>query len=234
MKQIDQVYTDWPVYGSRKIAGELVRRLKQPVNRKRVRRLMKAMGIEAIYPKPNLSRSHPEHPIYPYLLKGVVAKYPDHIWGVDITYIPMHKGWLYLVAILDWYSRYIVAWELSDNLEAAFCAYALNQALNQAQPHIHNSDQGVQFTSAEYLAHLWQYHDIRISMDGRGRAFDNIFTERLWRTIKYEEVYLKDYSSPKEARESLNNYIYLYNHKRIHQSLNYYTPAEVYQKAVII
>ena len=234
MKQVDRAYTQFPFYGSRKITHHLRRQLGVRVNRKRIRRLMGIMDIVAVSPKPYTSEPHPNHPIYPYLLKRITASYPNHIWGTDITYIPMKKGWLYLVAILDWYSRFIISWELSDKLEAGFCAQALDQALNKAQPIIHNSDQGSQFTSLEYLALLWQYPNIAISMDGRGRAFDNIFTERLWRTIKYEEVYLRDYSSPREAREKINDYIKLYNYERIHQSLNYNTPAEVYQKAVII
>jgi len=232
MKEVDRVFTQHPYYGSRRIAKQLKRDLNRPVNRKRSQRLMRFMGIEAIHPRPNTSRSHPENPIYPYLLKGLVASHPNHIWGVDITYIPLLNGWLYLVALLDWYSRYIVAWELSDTMEAGFCAYALEEALNNATPIIHNSDQGSQFTSQEYLSHLWQFPDIQISMDGRGRAYDNIFTERLWRTIKYEEVYLHDYLSPKEARESLKNYINTYNHKRLHSSLRYHTPAEIYYEKI--
>ena len=234
MRQIDKLYTKFSFYGSRSIANHLGRQHNTHLNRKRIQRLMRIMGIEAVFPKPNTSKSHPEHPIYPYLIKGTRASYPNHIWGVDINYIPVRGSWLYLYAVLDWYSRYIISWELSDTMEAGFCAYALDKALDQAKPTIHNSDQGSQFTSQEYLSQLWQYPEIQISMDGRGRAYDNIFTERLWRTIKYNEVYLNDYASPREARESLARFINLYNQERVHSSLNYHTPAKVYTKAVII
>lgn len=228
MKKIDKVYTEFPYYGSRRMAKQLSRDLKERVSRKKIQRLMKVMGIEAIYPKPNLSKPELGHTIYPYLLRGVKAKYPNHIWGVDITYIPLAKGWLYLFAILDWFSRYVVSWELSDSLAAGFCVRALEKALNKAIPDIHNSDQGSQLTANEYVGTLKNHPEIKISMDTRGRFFDNIFTERLWRSVKYEEVYLHDYQSPADARESLTNYFDKYNNRRLHQSLNYKTPAEVY------
>lgn len=191
---------------------------------------MKVMGIEAIYPKPNLSQNHQSHPAYPYLLKDTVIDKPNQAWGVDITYIRLNKVWLYLVAILDWFSRSVLSWELSDSLEVGFCLEVLKRALKIALPDIHNSDQGIQFTSEAYLSILKSHPSIRISMDGRGRAFDNIFIERLWRTIKYEEVYLKDYQTPREARQSLTDYFTFYNQKRPHQALGYQTPNEVYFK----
>lgn len=189
---------------------------------------MKVMGIEAIYPKRNLSQPDTSHARYPYLLRGVAVTHPNHVWGVDITYIRLKKDWLYLVVIMDWYSRYILAWELSDSLSIWFCLNVLKKGLTIGIPEIHNSDQGSQFTSNEYVEILKGYPTIKISMDARGRCFDNIFNERLWRTIKYEEVYLKDYQSPNEAERSLTEYISFYNGERLHQSLQYKTPAEVY------
>jgi putative transposase len=189
---------------------------------------MQVMGIEAIYPKPNTSKADRQHKIYPYLLKGVTAAYPNHIWGTDITYVRVKGTWLYLVAILDWFSRYVVSWELSDTLCLEFCKEALRKALQIAIPAIHNSDQGAQFTAEEYVAILKAYQTIRISMDGRGRAMDNIFTERLWRTVKYEEVYLKEYRSPREARQSLTEYFTFYNDERKHSAHQYKTPKEIY------
>ena len=228
MKEIDKVYTEFPYYGSRKITRQLFEDLGKKVNRKRVRRLMAIMGIEAVYPKPNFSKPEPGHTIYPYLLKGVSVRFPNHVWGTDITYVPLAKGWLYLVAILDWYSRYVISWELSDTLTVGFCVEALKKALNVAIPGIHNSDRGSQFTADDYLTLLKEKPEIRISMDGRGRFFDNIFTERLWRSVKYEEVYIHDYQSFADAKASLTNYFEQYNFRRLHQSLDYVTPAEVY------
>lgn len=228
MHQIDEIWTQAPFYGSRKIAKELGRRNGQLINRKRSQRLMRIMGIEAIYPKPKTSWPNRQHQVYPYLLTGLSITRPNQVWGVDITYIRMHQNWLYLAAIMDWFSRRVLSWELSDRLEAGFCIKTLKTALEQTLPDIHNSDQGSQFTADEYLAVLKAYPDIKISMDGRGRAFDNIFNERLWRTVKQEEVYLKDYTSFKQAKESLTEYLNFYNQKRIHQSLNYRTPTEVY------
>jgi putative transposase len=226
MHTIDEIYTKCPMYGWPRMTKALERK-RLIVNHKRVYRLMKIMGIEAMFPKRNLSKPKIGHIIYPYLLDNVTASYPNHIWGVDITYVRLKKEWLYLVAILDWYSRYVVAWELSDNMNVWFCLNVLENALTVGVPQIHNSDQGSQFTSNEYLGILKQY-PIRISMDHRGRAYDNIFTERLWRTIKYEEVYLKDYQSPNEAEQSLKDYIKFYNCERLHQSLKYKTPEEIY------
>lgn len=226
MHTIDQIYTKCPMYGWPRMTAKLHRE-GFTVNHKRVYRLMKIMGIEAMFPKRNLSIPAVGHLIYPYLLDNIVASRPNHIWGIDITYVRLKKDWLYLVAILDWYSRYVIAWELSDSLNIWFCLEVLKKALTVGIPDIHNSDQGSQFTSDEYLSILKQYQ-IRISMDHKGRAFDNIFNERLWRTIKYEEVYLKDYQSPNEAEQSLKDYIKFYNEERLHQSLKYNTPAEIY------
>lgn len=226
MRLIDEQYTLTPFYGSRKIT-EALRRQGHEVNRKRIQRLMRLMGIEAIYPKPNLSRPHPQNKIYPYLLKGVEIDRNNQVWGTDITYIRLQKGWAYLVAIMDWYSRYILSWELSVSLEVDFCVEALERAFTIAIPEIFNSDQGSQFTSIEFISRLEQ-NDIRISMDGKGRVIDNIFTERLWRSLKYEEVYIRDYQNVLEARKGIGRYIGFYNHERLHQSLSYKTPAEVY------
>ncbi len=223
--RIDEIYTACPFYGSRKIAVIL-----QPefgVSRPTVQAYMREMGISAIVPSPNTSKSAPEHQIYPYLLRNVTAEHPNHIWGIDITYIRLRHGWLYLTAVLDWYSRYILSWALSQTLELDFVLTAVDHALLQATPEIWNSDQGSHFTSPRYLRRL-QNANVNISMDGRGRARDNIFTERFWRTIKYEEVYLHDYASPKEAYHQLANYIRFYNFERPHQALDYLTPAQVY------
>jgi putative transposase len=227
MDAIDVVYTKRPYYGVRRITEQL-HRDGEWVNHKRVARLMQILGIEAIYPKPNLSKNANQHPYFPYLLKNTVITRPNQVWGIDITYIRLQKDWLYLVALLDWHSRYILSWELSDTMSVQFCCEALQRALKIGVPQIHNSDQGVQFTAEQYLAILKAYPNIRISMDHKGRCFDNIFTERLWRTIKYEEVYLKSYESPREARQSIREYIMFYNNERLHQSLKYRTPAEIY------
>ncbi len=227
MNAIDQLYTKRPYFGVRRITEHL----EIPgvaVNHKRVHRLMQIMGIQAIYPKPKTSIGDKQHEKYPYLLKGLTAQYPNHIWGTDITYVRVKGTWMYLVAILDWFSRYVVSWELSDTLCVEFCIEGLRKALEIGIPEIHNSDQGAQFTAEEYLAILKAYETIRISMDGRGRAMDNIFTERLWRSVKYEEIYLKEYQSPKEARVSLGEYFTFYNHERKHQALRYETPETIF------
>jgi putative transposase len=200
------------------------------VNLKRVRRLMKEMGLEAIYQKPNLSRPNRMHAIYPYLLKGVVANRPNQVWATDITYIRLAAGFLYLVAILDWFSRYVVSWEVSVTMDAGFCVGALETALRRGKPEILNSDQGSQFTSQEFTG-LLLGQGVRISMDGRGRAFDNIFVERLWRTVKYEEVYLHDYEDVPTAVNGLRNYFQFYNEERRHQSLGGKTPGMLYRAA---
>lgn len=227
MNRIDKIHTDWPVYGARKIAAQIQRDTQMVIGRKRVRSLMEDMGIEAIYPKPHLSFNTIPHPVYPYLLSGVTILRPNHVWGADITYIKMHGGFLYLVAFLDWYSRFVVGWKLSTTLETTFVLEAGREALTIGIPDITNVDQGVQFTSDDFIG-LWNPKRTKISMDHRGRCFDNIFTERLWRTFKYEEVYLKDYMTIFEARNSIDTYFQKYNYERLHQSLNYKTPAEIY------
>ena len=224
--RIDAIYTAYPFYGSRRITVQL-RREGLTLNRKAVQRHMREMGIVGIYPGPNLSQRHLMQQVYPYLLRQVTAAYPNHIWGIDITYIRLQHGWLYLVAVLDWFSRYVVSWQLDDSLDIDFVLQAVDQALRHHQPLIWNSDQGSHFTSPQYTQRLLAA-DVQISMDGKGRALDNIFTERLWRTIKYEEVYLHDYQTPKQAHAQLTAYFDFYNSRRPHQSLGYLTPAEVY------
>ena len=226
-RRIDEIYTARPFYGVRRITAQL-HATGLAVNHKAVARLMRLMGLTAIYPGPNLSKRAHQAALQPYLLRGVRAKAPNHVWGVDITYIRLTSGWLYLVAFLDWHSRFILSWELDESLGVGFVLAALEQALGLGKPEICNSDQGSQFTSPAYLGRL-ATAGVRISMDGRGRALDNVFSERLWRTIKYEEVYLHEYSSPREAREQLGKYIEFYNHERLHQRLGYRTPASVYQ-----
>jgi putative transposase len=220
-RRIDEIYTAHPFYGSRKIA--VVLRPEFGVSRPTVQAYMREIGISAVVPGPYTSKSAPQHPIYPYLLRHVTASHANPIWGIDITYIRLPHGWLYLTAVLDWYSRYILSWALSQTLELDFVLTAVNNALLLATPEIWNSDQGSHFTSPKYLERL-QDAKIQISMDGR----DNIFTERLWRTLKYEEVYLHDYLSPKEAYRQLAQYIHFYNFERPHQALDYLTPAQVY------
>lgn len=226
MRKIDEIYTETPSCGSRKIREMLISE-GYKINRKRVQRLMRQMGIEVIYPRPNLSKPDLIYKKYPYLLKGVKIEDVNHVWSTDITYIPLKKGYIYLVAILDWFSRYVITWKLSNNLESGFCIEALREALDKGNPKIFNSDQGTQFTCGRFLEIL-EARKIQISMDGKGRAFDNIYIERFWRTIKYEEVYCKAYESYHEAKENLNEYIKYYNERRLHQSLGYKTPFEVF------
>ena len=228
MNLIDGQYTRMPFYGVAKMTAWLHRQ-GHLANPKRVRRLMRLMGLEAIYPKPNLSKACPEHKKYPYLLKNMVIDHPDQVWAADITYIRMQQGFIYLVAIMDWFSRYVLSWEISISMEASFCVDTMKRALQFAQPEIMNTDQGVQFTSAAFIGIL-EDKNIRISMDGRGRAFDNIFVERLWRSVKYEEVYLHQYTSVSDAKRHLDRYFRLYNTERLHESLDYLTPYEVYFK----
>ncbi len=224
--RIDEIYTARPFYGSRRITAQLQHE-GHLVNRKRIQGYMREMGIWGLAPGPHTSTPHPTHPLYPYLLKNVVAAHPDHVWGIDITYIRLRHGWLYLVAIIDWYSRYVVTWELSDTLELPFVLTAAKRALSTAVPAIWNHDQGSHFTSPQYTALLLD-KEVRISMDGKGRALDNIFTERLWRSVKYEEVYLHDYATPRDARRGLAAYFLFYNDERLHQSLRCRTPSMVY------
>jgi putative transposase len=221
MRAIDRLYLQRPYFGSRRIADEL------GVNRKRAQRLMRLMGLEAIYPKPRTTRRAKDHRIYPYLLRDLAITRPDQVWSTDITYLPLRDGYLYLTAVMDWYSRYVLAWRLSNQLEGTFCCEALDEALTISQPKIFNTDQGCQFTSEAFTSRLLT-RNIRISMDGRGRALDNVFVERLWRTVKYEEVYLREYVDAGDARVSLQRYWRFYNQARRHQSLDRRTPAEVY------
>jgi putative transposase len=230
--RIDEIYTERPFYGSRRIAADL-RREGREVNRKAVRRHMREMGISAIYPGPNLSKRKHDEQVFPYLLRGIKADHPDHVWGTDVTYVRLVQGWMYLVVFLDWYSRYVVSWELDQAMEESFVLRATSRALSQGKPEIVNSDQGSQYTSPQYVE-LLKGAGVQISMDGRGRGpteggcHDNIFTERLWRSVKYEEVYLNEYHSPRGAREGLRRYFEFYNNRRPHQALGYRTPAEVY------
>ena len=221
MRRIDEQYLKAPFFGSRKMAEVL------GYNRKRIQRLMRLMGLQAIYPQKRTTWPGAGHKIYPYLLRNVPITHPDHVWSTDITYIPMQHGFLYLVAVMDWYSRYVLSWRLSNTLDGTFCLEALDEALARGQPEIFNTDQGSQFTATTYTSRL-ESCGIAISMDGRGRAIDNVFIERLWRTVKYEEVYLKSYETGWQAEDSLASYFRFYCHDRVHQSLGYRTPAEVY------
>jgi putative transposase len=231
MKLIDRQYLATPFYGARKIAAWL-KSQGHRVNRKRVRRLMQLMGLKAIYRRPRTSKPAPDHKIYPYLLGGMKITRPNQVWAADITYIPMARGFLYMVAIIDWYSRYVLSWRLFNTLDAGFCIEALEEALKKGSPDIFNTDQGGQFTSEAFTGLLDQ-HGIRISMDGKGSYNDNLFIERLWRTVKYEEVYLKAYQNGRDARISLGNYFRFYNAERPHQSHGYRTPAEVYYTTTV-
>ncbi len=228
MRLIDEQYTITPFYGYRRMTVYL-RNLGFSVNHKRVRRLMRKLGLEAIYPKPNLSKPGKDHLTYPYLLKAVAIEYSDQVWASDLTYIRIGSGFVYLLVIMDWHSRFVIEIEVSNSLESSVFVETLKRAMNKVQPKIFNSDQGSQFTAVEWLKVL-QENKIAISMDGRGRCFDNIFVERLWRTVKYEEVYLKEYADVWEAEKSLRNYFEFYNYHRPHQSLKYQTPFEAYQK----
>lgn len=230
MRLIDEQYTKTPFYGWRKMTAVL-RRKEYPINGKRVRRLMRQMGLQAIYPQARPRPDGYEHRIYPYLLRDLPIVRPGQVWSADITYIRMHQGFMYLVAIIDWFSRYVLSWQLSNTLDGLFCRTALQQALDQGRPHIFNTDQGVQFTAQPFTTILEQA-GIQISMDGRGRALDNIFIERLWRSVKYEHIYLFDYTSVADLMAGLRDYFWFYNHERLHQSLAYHTPAEVHFRSV--
>jgi putative transposase len=226
MRQLDELYLKRPFFGSPRMTDWL-QELGWAVNEKRVARLMRVMGLQAVVPGPHTSRRHPQHLVYPYLLRGIEIRAPNEVWCADITYIPMRMGYLYLVAVMDWFSRYVLAWELSNSLDTDFCLRTLDRALGKATPRIFNTDQGAQFTSAEFTARLLK-SGIRVSMDGRGRATDNIFVERLWRTIKYEDVYLRDYIDGTATRLGLTRYFRFYNTQRRHQALGKRTPAEVH------
>jgi putative transposase len=226
MRLMDEQYTRAPFYGSRRMTAWLATQGFE-VNRKRVARLMALMGIEAVYPRPKLSRPGEGHKIYPYLLSGVAVERVNQVWSTDITYIRMAQGFVYVVAVMDWFSRFVLSWSLSLTMEIDFCIEALRSALRRGRPEIFNSDQGSQFTSERFTTEL-EAREIAISMDGRGRCMDNIFIERLWRSLKYEEVYLKDYRSVTEARAGIEKYLRFYNQERLHQSLDYRTPAGLY------
>lgn len=226
MALIDEEYTRHPFFGVPKITHWL-KCQGHGVNHKRVARLMRVMGLQATVPGPHTSKAHPEHKIYPYLLRNLIVSVPNAVWCADITYIPMRRGFMYLVAVMDWFSRYVLTWELSNTLEASFCTHALERALESAQPAIFNTDQGSQFTSAEFTGALLA-RDVHISMDGRGRALDNVFIERLWRTVKYEEIYLHEYEDGHALHARLSEYFHFYNHERSHDSLGNQTPARVY------
>jgi putative transposase len=228
MEMLDKQYTARPFYGVRKMTAWLATQ-GEIVNPKRVRRLLRKMGIEAIYPKPNLSRPQDNVRKYPYLLREEKITAPNQVWSTDITYIPLPQGYVYLVAVIDWYSRYVLSWELSNTMDMTFCLSALEKALAQNTPKIFNSDQGSQFTSTAFTGRL-EKEGVFVSQDGRGRALDNIFVERLWRSVKYEEVYLKGYTSVIEALRGLEEYFDFYNNERMHQSLNYQTPAMIHFK----
>ena len=228
MRLIDEQYTRTPFYGIRRMR-ECLKRQGYQVNHKRVARLMRKMGIVAVYPKPRLSKRNAGEQVYPYLLRNFKVDYPDHVWATDITYIRMKRGFIYLTAVMDWFSRYVISWRVSITLEVDFCINALERALLQGCPVIFNSDQGSQFTSPKFTGVLLG-RKIKISMDGRGRCFDNIFVERLWRSVKYEEVYLNNYETVPEAVKGLDRYFLFYNEDRPHQSLDYKTPGEVYRE----
>lgn len=226
MRLIDEQYLERPFYGSRRMREHL-RGLGYGVNRKRIQRLMRKMGIEALYPKPKTSQAGAAHRVYPYLLRDVEVVRPNQVWSTDITYVPMPRGFMYLVAIIDWYSRFVLSWQLSNTLDGAFCLEALESALLLGKPEIFNTDQGVQFTADGFTSRV-EAAGVRLSMDGRGRALDNVFVERLWRSVKYEDLYLKDYQDGRTLYRGLTNYFAFYNHDRPHQSLGYRCPVEVH------
>jgi len=229
MRRIDELYTACPFYGSRKIT-EALTRCGEEVNRKRVRRLMRIMGLEAIYPKPRLSAAGRGHKVYPYLLRGVKIERPDQVWSADITYVPLPSGFMYLAAVIDWFSRYVIAWKLSNTLDGSFCLEMLEEALRGGRPEVFNTDQGVQFTAAAFTGRL-ESAGVAVSMDGRGRALDNVFVERLWRSVKYEDIYIRGYEAVSELLRGLTRYFAFYNQERLHQSLGHETPVVVYRGA---
>jgi len=230
LRLLDQLYLEHPTLGSRKLAVVLSNMVGEEINRKRIQRLRRILGLEAFYPKPRLTVRNPEHEVHPYLLRDVEIEAPNHVWSTDITYIPMKNGFLYLTAVIDWYSRFILSWELSNSLEATFCRDALNDAFRWGQPLIFNTDQGSQFTSVDFLKIL-KGRSIRISMDGRGRAIDNILIERFWRSIKYELIYVSDFADGIELHQAISRYIDYCNFERPHQALHYATPARWFPPA---
>jgi putative transposase len=229
MRQLDEEYTRHPFYGSRKLTRWLQNHHGEEVNRKRVQRLMRVMGLVALYPKPRLSQGGKGHKIFPYLLRNVTVTRPDQVWSTDITYVPLTAGFMYLAAVIDWYSRYVIAWRLSNTLDGWFCLEMLEEALSKGRPEIFNTDQGVQFTAEAFTSRL-ESAGVQVSMDGRGRCLDNVFVERLWRTVKYEDIYLYRYASVPELQRGLERYFPFYNEERLHQSLDYRTPAAVYRE----
>jgi putative transposase len=229
MRLIDQQYTACPFYGSRRLTAWL-RQRGHEVNRKRVQRLMGLMGLEAIYPKPKLSAADRQHKVYPYLLRGVAIERPDQVWSADITYVPLESGFMYLAATIDWYSRYVICWRLSNTLDGSFCLDMLEEALSRGKPEVFNTDQGVQFTASAWTGRL-ESAGVAVSMDGKGRCLDNVFVERLWRSVKYEDIYLKRYEAVPQLARGLRGYFAFYNDERLHQSLDYQTPAQVYRRA---
>lgn len=226
MRLLDEQYTACPFYGSRRLTAWLMQQ-GEAVNRKRVQRLLRLMGLEAIYPKPRLSVPGRGHRIYPYLLRGVRIERPNQVWSTDITYVRLPSGFMYLAAVIDWYSRYVLAWRLSNTLDGSFCLEMLDEVLSRGRPEVFNTDQGVQFTAAAFTDRL-QSAGVAVSMDGRGRCLDNVFVERLWRTVKYENIYLQGYETVPELEQGLGRYFWFYNEERLHQALDYRTPVVVY------
>lgn len=226
MGLIDREYTDHPFYGSRRMTAWLNEDQGEAVNRKRVQRLMRLMGLEAVYPRPSLSGGR-KHKVYPYLLRGVAIERADQVWSTDITYVGLPKGFMYLVAVIDWYSRYVLSWELSNTLDGSFCLDALERALAGSRPEVFNTDQGTQFTAEAFTGRL-EAAGVQVSMDGKGRCLDNVFVERLWRSVKYEDIYLRGYETASQLRAGLSAYFAFYNGQRRHQALGYRTPQEVY------
>jgi putative transposase len=228
MRLLDQEYTAHPFLGSRRLTRWLMAQ-GEAVNRKRVQRLLRVMGLEAIYPKPKLSAAGRGHRVYPYLLRNVSIQRPDHVWSTDITYVPLAGGFMYLAAIIDWFSRYVIAWRLSNTLDGSFCGEMLEEALRRGRPEVFNTDQGVQFTAQAWTGRL-ESAGVAVSMDGQGRCLDNVFVERLWRTVKYEDIYIWRYEGVPQLQQGLGRYFAYYNEERLHQALDYRTPAQVYQE----
>jgi putative transposase len=229
MRLLDEQYTACPFYGSRRMTAWLLEH-GETVNRKRVQRLLRLMGLEAIYPKPRLSAAGQGHRIYPYLLRGVTIARPDQVWSTDITYVPLASGFMYLAAVIDWFSRYVLAWRLSNTLDGSFCLELLDEALARGRPEVFNTDQGAQFTAVAFTSRL-ESAGVAVSMDGKGRCLDNVFVERLWRTVKYEDIYLRGYEGVPALQHGLGRYFPFYNEERLHQALDYQTPAMVYRSA---
>jgi putative transposase len=229
MRLMDEQYLRCPFYGSRRMTAWLREDQQEKVNRKRVQRLMRLMRLEVIYPRPNLSAAGRQHKVYPYLLRGVRVERPDQVWSTDITYIPLKHGFMYLAAVIDWHSRFVIAWRLSNTLDGEFCLDMLEEALGRGRPEVFNTDQGAQFTAAAWTGRL-EAAGVKVSMDGKGRCLDNVFVERLWRSLKYEDVYPNCYEDVPSLRAGLARYLRFYNEERRHQALGYWTPAAVYRQ----